>query len=139
MSVSDIFSAFGGNTAVARVLGVGPSTTSEMKRRGRIPAEYWCDLVDAAQRQNIPRITLETLAKLHARKLATPAIAGFAEDGKVSTESEVPATHHLDSLSNVSEEIGHFSRWKHLRRHHFASEEEIVAHVRALRDEWDRR
>jgi hypothetical protein len=34
---------------------------------------------------------------------------------------------------------GHFSRWKHLRRSHFASMEEIVDHVRALRDEWDRR
>jgi len=34
---------------------------------------------------------------------------------------------------------GHFSRFKRLRRSHFASGEEIVAHVRALREEWDRR
>jgi hypothetical protein len=31
---------------------------------------------------------------------------------------------------------GHFSRFKHLRRPHFASSAEVVDHVRALRDEW---
>ena len=35
--------------------------------------------------------------------------------------------------------IAHFSQWKELRRSQFASTEEIVSHVRALRDEWDRR
>lgn len=34
---------------------------------------------------------------------------------------------------------GHFSRWRHLRRTRFRDAEEIVAHIRALRDEWDRR
>jgi hypothetical protein len=31
---------------------------------------------------------------------------------------------------------GHFSRFKHLRRPHFASSAEVIDHVRALRDEW---
>ncbi|MEP9379618.1 hypothetical protein ABLE91_23105 [Aquabacter sp. CN5-332] len=34
---------------------------------------------------------------------------------------------------------GHFSRWQHLRRDHFDTPQDIVDHIRALRDEWDRR
>jgi hypothetical protein len=38
-----------------------------------------------------------------------------------------------------AEDMGQFSRWKSLRRSHFATAEEIAEHVRALRSEWDRR
>jgi hypothetical protein len=133
MSVSDIFSALGGNSRVARLLGVGSSTTSEMKRRGRIPAEYWSDIVDAAQRLGRSDITLEALAKLHARKPATSQVAGFSE------EAEGENLRPPEGADSVVAATGHFSRWRHLRRPHFASMEEINAHVRALRDEWDRR
>ena len=34
---------------------------------------------------------------------------------------------------------GHFSRFRHLARDNFHGMDEIVAHVRALRDEWDER
>lgn len=47
-SVSDIIDALGGNSAMARVLGKGPSTVSEMRRRGRIDVTYWPALIEAA-------------------------------------------------------------------------------------------
>ena len=34
---------------------------------------------------------------------------------------------------------GGFSRYRHLAKNNFQSTEEVVAHVRALRDEWDER
>jgi hypothetical protein len=40
---------------------------------------------------------------------------------------------------NNGASAGPFSRWRHLRRADFASADEIVAHIRALREEWDRR
>ena len=136
MSVSDVFAALGGNSRIARLLGVGPSTTSEMKRRGRIPAEYWRDLVDAAQRQGRPDITLEVLAKLHARKPTANTVGGFSESAETadlrSADDEGPSLVEPPPT-------GQFSRWRHLRRPHFASIEEINAHISALRHEWDRR
>lgn len=47
-TVSDIIGAFGGNTAMARIISKGPSTVSEMRRRGRIDVTYWPRLVAAA-------------------------------------------------------------------------------------------
>ena len=47
-TVADIIDAFGGNTAMGKVIGKGPSTVSEMRRRGRIDVIYWPSLVDAA-------------------------------------------------------------------------------------------
>ncbi len=44
-----------------------------------------------------------------------------------------------EEASDPSPAAGHFTRWKHLRRAEFLTTEEIVDHVRALRDEWDRR
>jgi hypothetical protein len=137
MSVSDIFAALGGNSCVARLLGVGSSTTSEMKRRGRIPAEYWSDIVDAAHRLGRSDITLEVLAKLHARKPATSQVAGFSEEAK--GENLRPPDGADSGVVAAQMPTGHFSRWRHLRRPHFASMEQINAHVSALRDEWDRR
>jgi hypothetical protein len=138
MSVSDVFAALGGNSSVARLLGVGASTTSEMKRRGRIPAEYWRDLIAAAQRQGRPEITLEVLAKLHARKPTASTGGGFSESAETvdlrPTDDGSPSAAEPPLTTT-----GQFSRWKHLRRPHFASSEEINAHISALRDEWDRR
>lgn len=47
-TVSDIIDAFGGNSAMGRVISKGPSTVSEMRRRGRIDVSYWTMLVRAA-------------------------------------------------------------------------------------------
>ncbi|MGO4171591.1 carph-isopro domain-containing protein [Bosea sp. TAF32] len=66
-TVADVFDALGGPAAVSRVLSVGGSTASEMKRRGAIPPEYWVMLVDAAQQVGRPDVTYEALAFIHAR------------------------------------------------------------------------
>lgn len=47
-TVRDIIKALGGNTAVGRIIGKGPSTVSEMARRGTIAVDYWPALVTAA-------------------------------------------------------------------------------------------
>lgn len=65
-TVSDIFDAFGGNAAIGRVLGVNPSTASEMKRRESIPVEYWPMLVEAAKQNEKPEINFESLAIIMA-------------------------------------------------------------------------
>ncbi|WP_276200602.1 hypothetical protein [Chelatococcus sp. XZ-Ab1] len=65
-TIADIFDAFGGSSAVARVLGVGASTASEMKRRGNIPPKYWMGIVEGAKRLDLPGVTYEALAKIHA-------------------------------------------------------------------------
>lgn len=134
-NVSDIFSALGGPTAVARILGVRPSTASEMKRRGSIPAEYWRDLVRAAQRKGVRGIDAATLAEIHARPSTRPE--GFGERETPSTEvAEEPPQPEPRRLERAE---GHFSRFYHVRRPHFATVDEIREHVDALRDEWDRR
>ncbi|MEE7460643.1 hypothetical protein MFUR16E_04515 [Methylobacterium fujisawaense] len=65
-SVMDLFEALGGTSAVARLLGVGQSTASEMKRRGSIPSEYWVGLVQKAHEAQIVGVTYEVLAFVHA-------------------------------------------------------------------------
>lgn len=67
-TVSDLFDAFNGPTAVARTLGVNTSTASEMKRRGSIPSEYWVQIVNGAARAGVEGVTYELLARLHARR-----------------------------------------------------------------------
>lgn len=52
-TVRDIIKALGGNTAVGRIIGKGPSTVSEMSRRGRIDVSYWPALVNAASDQDL--------------------------------------------------------------------------------------
>lgn len=52
-TVRDIIRALGGNTAVGRILDKGPSTVSEMARRGSIGIEYWPALIAAARNPEI--------------------------------------------------------------------------------------
>lgn len=122
MTVSDIFSVLGGSSAVARALGVKPSTASEMKRRGSIPAEHWRALLIAARRRGLSELDAETLVRLHARSTAgaEPALSG-----------PEPAAEQRMS--------GHFSRHFHISKPHFSTASEIAEHVAALRDEWDGR
>jgi hypothetical protein len=67
-SIPQIIDAFGGASAFARVIGRGASTASEMKRTGSINARYWEEVVEAARARGIAGVTLECLARLHARK-----------------------------------------------------------------------
>lgn len=65
-SVSTIFEILGGPTRVARILDVGFTTASEMKRRGSIPVKYWPRLVEACEAQGVAGITYEQLVAVHA-------------------------------------------------------------------------
>ena len=134
-NVADIFDAMGGTTSMARILSVGVSTASEIKRRGRIPAEYWRDIIRAAQKRGNTEITADLLMELHARESAA-GFPGFGEEDRRFAERADQANAG-DELK--SRPTGHFTRFKHLRRSHFASAEEINAHINALRDEWARR
>jgi len=133
-NVADIFDAWPSVAEFSRDLGVPYTTAFSWKERGAIPGEHWLAIVRAANRRSHPEVTVELLALLHAGETTSIQPAGFAE--------EEPATGVGSPSSRIGESsnrTGHFSRWKHLRRTHFASSEEIVEHIRALRDEWDRR
>jgi hypothetical protein len=132
-TVADVIAAWPSVAELARDLGIPYPTVAAWKQRGFIRPEYWHDIVRAARRRGHPEITAELLAKIHARKLQPNRPAGFAEEEQPRLRVSGPAQGEPPS------DAGHFSRWKHLRRAHFTSSEEIVAHIRALRDEWDRR
>ncbi|TDT96863.1 hypothetical protein DFO45_2066 [Azorhizobium sp. AG788] len=60
----------------------------------------------------------------------------------VEDESSVRVVLERETAAPPAGEMareGHFSRWGHLRQTRFETPEGVVAHVRALRDEWDRR
>jgi hypothetical protein len=139
-NVSAIFDALEGVTSMAKILSVGVSTASEMKRRGRIPAEYWRDIVRAARKLGHPEITADLLADLHARK-PTAEASSFEESGFQEEEQpfDTNSAQASDEVRSQPKPAAHFSRFKHLRRSHFATAAEIHAHVDALRDEWARR
>jgi hypothetical protein len=131
-TVGELFDIVGGTTSVARQLGVGPSTASEIKRRGRIPSEYWREIIAAARKSGHPEITADLLVDLHARKPHLEPV-GFAEEER-TFEAFDPGSRQDEKDDGG----GQFSRFKHLRRSHFGSLDEVNAHIGALRDEWDR-
>jgi hypothetical protein len=101
------------------------------KQRGSIPVAYWRQLVSAARRRGLSDVTSDLLIELHDQT-DSRAPSGFEEDPPQVGEDQWP-------MENADHDTGQFSRWKPLRRTHFATSEEIVDHVRGLRDEWDRR
>src|SRR4051812_44470428 len=136
-NVSELFALWPSDADLGRDIGVAYPTVSAWKQRGSIPSAYWRDVVRAAQRRGHMEGTAELLAELHARKTAKQATEGLGEEQAVTTRLEGPIP--AQAPESHSTEMGHFSRWKHLRRGDFASSEAIAAHVDALRDEWDRR
>ena len=64
-SVPSLFQTLGGPTKVARMLDVGFSTASEMKRRKSIPVKYWPKLVAACAAEGVS-ITYERLVEMHS-------------------------------------------------------------------------
>lgn len=106
----------GGQVALAKELGVPQSTIS-----------FWLHGakkgVSAEKVTDVERITLVPRHELRPDLFPPPD----------STPENTEPT------ADVEPGKGHFSRFKHLRRAHFASAEEVNAHIRALRDEWDRR
>lgn len=125
-NVADIFSLWPVDAELVRDIGVPYQTVSAWKHRGSIPAAYWRDIVLAARRRGHPEVTADLLAELHARKPSSEPHNGFADENETSRAPDTGKT-------------GHFSRWKHVRRGHFASRAQIAGHVEALREEWDRR
>jgi hypothetical protein len=137
-TVAEVIAVWPTAAELARDLGVPYPTVAAWRQRGSIRPEYWHDIVRAAQRRGHPEITAELLVRIHARKPGRVRPTGFAEEEPSrphprTAGGTIPAAGASPAIG-----IGHFSRFKHLRRAHFASSEEIVAHIRALRDEWDR-
>ena len=52
-SVDELFEAFGGPAAFARIIGKNPSTASMIKRRGSIAIEYWPFLIESEQGKSL--------------------------------------------------------------------------------------
>lgn len=47
-TVGNLFDDLGGSSAVAKGIGVGQSTASEMRRRNSIPVKHWPKLISFA-------------------------------------------------------------------------------------------
>lgn len=67
-SFASIIEAFGGGAKYGRAVGISDCHARVMKTRDSIPAEYWQDTVEAAERLGIDGVTFELLACLAARQ-----------------------------------------------------------------------
>ena len=133
--IADIFSVWPSDADLGRDIGVSYPTVSAWKQRGSIPAAYWRDIIRAARKRNHPEITAELLVDMHARVLGTGR-PGFAEQEQPPF-SAAQAPGGMETKE--PDAVGHFGRFLQFRRSHFASADEIDAHISALRDEWERR
>ena len=141
-SVAEVFSAWPSDAELGRDIGVPYPTISAWKQRGSIPPAYWREIIRAARRRGHPEITADVLVDLHARRSKRDLPSGFAEEGVVMRPAASPAARsaEIDVLPPPGEQgTGHFSRFKHLRRNHFSTLDEINDHIAALREEWDHR
>ena len=66
-SVRAITSELGGESAVARALRIAPSTVGAWNSRDSIPGQWWLAIVRLAAMSDVPSITYDRLAKLHAK------------------------------------------------------------------------
>jgi DNA-binding transcriptional regulator YdaS (Cro superfamily) len=117
--------AAGGQAALAAAIGVRQSHISFWLHKSKtgIPAERVGD---------IEKVTGVARYELRPDLFAPPPNQtgpAFAEEG-TPLDASVPTSRPRGD---------HFSRFKHLRRANFRSQDEIADHVRALREEWDRR
>lgn len=72
-SIESLFAQFDGPKGIARVIGKGHSTASEMKRRRSIPVEYWRMLIESEKGQEIG-LTTDDLMIAHT--MPAPETAG---------------------------------------------------------------
>jgi hypothetical protein len=72
-SHADVIDAFGGPVKFGVAVGIKDSHARTMKARDSIPSGRWNDVVNAAEREGVPHITLKLLADLDAAKLKTKA------------------------------------------------------------------
>ena len=138
-NVADIFAAWPSDAEFGRDIGVPYPTVSAWKLRASIPAAYWWHVIRAAAQRGHSEITAELLARLHAHKASNGRPSGFTAEEGTPTIVGPMATSEIEDSPNDSTNAGQFTRWKHLRRTNFVSPGNIVAHLRALRGEWDRR
>jgi hypothetical protein len=117
---------------IGRDLDLPYSTVAAWKQRGSIPVAHWRDLLRAARRRGLVGVTSDSLIAAHDQATDKQSPGGFAED-------DPRTAYGSDAILSAGEPVGQFSRWKRLRRSHFATIEETVGHIRALRSEWDRR
>ena len=103
----------GGQTKASEILGVRQSTVSSwvtgLTKEG-VPAQY------------VPKISELT---------GIPDYELRPDIWEPPQRTQAPAGRQDKST------MGHFSRHKSIRRNNFATAEDVVAHIRALRDEWD--
>jgi len=85
-TVQTLFNELGGPTAVGRIIGVKPSTASEMKRRGSIPVEYWPRLIAGAETVAGSNLTYENLVLMHHHREV------FPENGTGGQDTRPPPT-----------------------------------------------
>lgn len=64
--VPELLDALGGNAAVAKIIGKGDSTVSEMRRGRSINVRYWPALIEAAKDLRVRGINAETLMRICA-------------------------------------------------------------------------
>lgn len=105
----------GGQSALGKEIGVGQTTINywlNTSKKG-VPAEY---------ASKIERLTGVGRHELRPDVFPPPVPAGTP-------------------VGNVGAPAGggHFSQYKHLRRDHFKSAEDVEQHIRALREEWSHR
>jgi hypothetical protein len=62
--VPALIDALGGNAAVARIIGKGPSTVSEMRRSNSISVRYWPALIEAARELGVRGINSERMMRI---------------------------------------------------------------------------
>jgi DNA-binding transcriptional regulator YdaS (Cro superfamily) len=109
----------GGSSRLARLLGIRAQAISQWRR---VPAERVI-AVEAAT----------GVLRHELRPDIYPPPAASSVRGRPGSPLQIAPGAPVDVGS------GHFSRFKHLRRSHFATAEQIDEHVDALRDEWARR
>jgi hypothetical protein len=129
-SVGELFDLWPSMADLGRDLDLPYSTVAAWKQRGSIPVAYWRGIIDAARKRGHGKVNGDLLVALHDIAPVVTSHLGFAEDAPLA-ETVRPLEENA--------EAGHFSRWKHLRRSHFSTTEEIAEHISALRSEWDRR
>jgi hypothetical protein len=86
-NILDVFKLFGTNVQLSKILNVSPSGVSEMKRRKRIPVEYWPTLVRAASTPKAKEandLTMERLAIISAKDARKKAKAAAAANKEVA-------------------------------------------------------
>jgi len=130
-SIGELFDIWPSMADMGRDLDLPYPTVAAWKQRGSIPVAYWRGIIAAARSRGHRDVNGDLLVALHDDAASAGSQPGFSEEAPGVTAVLKPDENQASQ--------GQFSRWKHLRRSHFTTTEEIVDHISALRSEWDRR